>query len=76
MFISNLTSSEGNTFDFFYPQPYNLIFLVEAMGHINFAHDMDRDVKGILDNLVINGKVVECDWKITSLPFDENWATT
>ena len=48
-----------------------LDILVEGMGRINFAEYM-IDRKGITDRVSLNGMTL-MDWKIFTLPFDENY---
>lgn len=43
-----------------------LTILVEAMGHINFAHDM-IDRKGITDRVTLNGMTL-MNWRVYSMP--------
>jgi beta-galactosidase len=48
-----------------------LTILVEAMGHINFAHDM-IDRKGITDRVTLNGMTL-MNWRVYPLPLAEDF---
>lgn len=48
----------------------NLRIIVEAMGHINFDHQMETDYKGILDFTDDLGTIFK--WNMYKMPVDAN----
>lgn len=47
--------------------PTRIHLLVDTFGHINFHHKMERDNKGIVDTVTLNGKPVT-GWTVRLLP--------
>ncbi len=48
-----------------------LCIVVDTFGHINFSAAMESDVKGIVDEVVLDGSVPLNDWDIRLLPLQQ-----
>ncbi|WP_231891123.1 glycoside hydrolase family 35 protein [Arachidicoccus ginsenosidimutans] len=53
------------------PANATLDILVENMGRINYGPNIEKNLKGIISPVMINGKIITGNWNMYKLPFDQ-----